>query len=89
MLVHMITSGTASARPARRRVVRRRGALDAAWDTVLAELPSELRLLVRRYAENMRQGQEIRSELCTVMPAYGLRWHDVSMLTNALAFDGR
>jgi hypothetical protein len=61
-----------------RRVVRRkRPALDSAYDVALCGLPVELRPLVRRYVENMRQGQEIRSELSTAMSACGLRWRDV------------
>jgi hypothetical protein len=52
-----------------RRVVRRRArpTLDVAYEVALAGLEPELRPLVIRYVDNMREGQQIRSALCTAM----------------------
>ena len=71
----------------RRRVVRRaRPTLDVAWDTALSELPPEIRPMVRRYAENMRDGQEIRSALSSQMTRHGLKWWTVDNIARDLAF---
>ena len=70
----------------RRRVVRRRGALDRSWDNALAELPPDLRPLVRQYVENMQAGMAIRSELTRVMPQNGMRWSDVDRVASSLAY---
>ena len=69
-----------------RRVVRRRArpALDQAIDTALADLPPAIRPLVIRYADNMRQGQEIRSALSSEMTSLGLRWRDIDSVASAL-----
>ncbi len=87
MLYHVITS---TVRPAGSgwRVVRRRArsALDEAVDAALLELPVELRPLVVRYAENMRQGQQIRSELSSEMTRGGLRWRDVDRFAHELVY---
>ncbi len=81
----MIGMTTVSVTVPRRRVVRRaRPTLEQAWDVVLAELPIELRPLVRRYAENMREGQQIRAELGTAMTRNGTRWLDVDRLVQSL-----
>jgi hypothetical protein len=59
---------TVTSRHRSRRVVRRRAqaALDRSYDAVLAELPVEVRPLVRAYANNLRQGMEIRSALSAI-----------------------
>jgi len=64
---------------------RARPALDRAYDTALAELPDEIRPLVVEYAENVRQGQEIRSSLSTVMTSHGLRWTTVDDIARSLS----
>jgi hypothetical protein len=72
-----------------RRVVRRpRAALDAAIDVALAELPAELRPLAIQYADNIRQGQEIRSALSTVLTRNHLRWRDVDQAVRPLVSQG-
>jgi hypothetical protein len=72
-----------------RRVVRRRArpALDAAYDVALSELPPEIRPLVRRYAETMAEGQQIRSDLTMAKVPYpALKWTDIDAIARALAF---
>lgn len=70
-----------------RRVVRRpKPTIDQAWTIALADFAPELHEPIRRYVENIRQGQEIRSELSTALPQHGLRWHDVSKITTKLAY---
>jgi hypothetical protein len=66
-------NGTVQQPRSGRRVVRR-SAIDQAADTALCELPAELRPLLFRYAENIRQGHQIRLELSTLMTRNGLRW---------------
>jgi hypothetical protein len=63
------------------RTVRRRG---TAQDPALAGLPAEVRPIVIRYAENLRQGQQIRSELGTAMTLCGLRWWEIDDLVRKL-----
>jgi hypothetical protein len=65
------------------RTVRRRG---TAQDTVLAGVPDELQPLLLRYADNLRQGHEIRSELSTVLTRCGLRWWEIDGVVQKLAF---
>jgi hypothetical protein len=73
-----VNTVNSTVRPAGRRVVRRKQpALEDAWDAALSELPPEIRPLVQQYAENVRQGQEIRSELSTVLTRNRMRWRDV------------
>jgi hypothetical protein len=71
---------------ARKIATRRRGTLEKAYDRALAELPAELRPMVISYAENMRAGQEIRSELSTAMTACGAKWYTVDGIAHKLAF---
>jgi hypothetical protein len=59
-----------------RRVIRR-STLDRAYSTVLADIPPEMHQTVRAYAENMRAGQEIRSELTSMMTRHGVKWWQV------------
>jgi hypothetical protein len=69
----------------RRRVVRRaRPALDQAWDTALSSLPPEMRPLVRRYVENLKDGLEIRLALSAEMTRANLRWHQVDSVIRPL-----
>lgn len=68
-----------------RRVVRRsRPTLDQAYDAALSELPVSIRGLVIKYADNIRDGAEIRSELCTAMTAAKLSWLDVDRAARQL-----
>jgi hypothetical protein len=67
-------------------VRRRRATLDQVWATVLSDLPPALHPLVIRYVENMREGQEIRSELSTALTQNHLRWTDVDKIGRMLAF---
>jgi hypothetical protein len=71
-----------------RRVVRRRAqpTLDRAWDTLLCDLPPGVRPYVRAYIENIRDGQEIRSQLSSALTTAGLRWYDVDNIAHKLAF---
>jgi hypothetical protein len=64
-----MNTSTASPPTSGRRVVRRRAqpTLDRAYEIVLAEMPVELRPLIIRYVDNMREGIEIRSALTTAM----------------------
>lgn len=73
--------------PAPRRVVRRRArpTVDLAYETALTELPPELRPLVIQYAENMRQGQEIRSSLSRAMTRHGFRWWQIEKAARSLS----
>jgi hypothetical protein len=81
----MITKGTASSPRSGRRVVRRaRPALDQAYDVALSGLPPEVRPLVIRYLDNLREGWEVRSELSTAMTRAGIRWADIDRATQAL-----
>lgn len=80
--------------PTTRRVVRRRArpAVDresrelslSELPPALSELPAELHLLVVRYADNLREGQEIRSALCTEMTRCGVRWWTVNNVAHKL-----
>jgi hypothetical protein len=54
-------------------------------ETAVSELPRELRSLVIRYVENMREGQEIRSSLSTEMTRTGLRWWDIDEVARTLS----
>lgn len=82
----MVTNSTVRPTGPRRRVVRRRArpTLDQACDVALAELPIELRPLAIQYADNIRQGQEIRSALSTAMTRAGYRWHQVDAVVRPL-----
>jgi hypothetical protein len=66
-----------------RRAVRRRArpTIDAAYEKALAEL----RPLLPRYVDNIREGQEIRSALCTVMTRTGMRCYDVDRIARSLS----
>ena len=70
----------------RRVVQRKRPALDEAVDVALGELPVELRPLIVRYAENMRQGKQIRCKLSSEMTRCGLRWRDVDRFAHELVY---
>jgi hypothetical protein len=70
-------------------VVRRRAqpTLDRAYEIVLAEMPVELRPLIIRYVDNMREGIEIRSALTTAMTRANLRWTTVDQVARSLLTD--
>jgi hypothetical protein len=70
-----------------RRVVRRTGpTIDRACETALSELPAEIRTLVVRYADSMRESQEIRSALGTALTRHNLRWWDVDDIARQISF---
>lgn len=73
-------------RPTRRVVRDARQTLDAAWDVALAELPTELRPLVRKYAETNQAAYAARYELSTALTrsGSGIRWADVDRLVRSL-----
>ena len=69
------------------RRTTRRSALDKAYDIALADIPPEIRPLLAAYAENMRQGQEIRSALSNAMArSGGVKWLTVDAAARELAF---
>jgi hypothetical protein len=84
--VIMMNSTTTPRSGSARRVVRRRPAIDRAHDAALADLNPAIRPLVRRYAENMKTGQELRSELTMAMGHHNLHWRDVDPIAHKLAF---
>jgi hypothetical protein len=71
--------------PARRRVVSRRGALDRAYDVLLADIPEPLRPYVLAYAEQLRESWRVKSDLSTALTKAGLRWRDVEVTARELA----
>ena len=78
---------TASITVPSRRIVRRRArpTFAQAYDIALAELPIEIRPLVIRYIDNMREGQEIRLALSTDMTRIGgVRWYDIDGAVRSL-----
>jgi hypothetical protein len=64
-----------------------RPTIDVAYDRALSELPPEIRpLVVVRYADNMREGQEIRAALGTALTRHDLRWWKVDNIARGLNF---
>jgi hypothetical protein len=59
------------------RTVVRRGALDKAWDTVLADFPVEMWPAIRKYVETRRAANEARSELTMAKMPYRIEWYDI------------
>jgi hypothetical protein len=75
-------------RPAgsRRRVVRRRSAIDRAWDVALSELPAGLHQLVRQYATAKRAEYDARMALGSAMIGTDVRWRRVDDIVHKLVF---
>jgi hypothetical protein len=84
----MITSTVQ--RPAGRRIVRRRGAVEKAWSTVLANVDPALHPLIKRYVQNLREGIEVRSDLTMALSRQqALRWRDIDALVRPLMASSR
>ena len=71
-----------------RRVVRRRArpALEAAYTTVLGELPVAFHPVMIAYVEAKRAEFDARSALSSQMTLHGLRWHQIDRIARELAF---
>lgn len=82
----MMNSTTTLGPGSARRVVHRRPTIDPTYDAALADLDPAIRPLVRLYAENMKTGQELRSELTMAMGPHNLHWRDVDPIARKLAF---
>jgi hypothetical protein len=55
----------------------RRGALDEAWDVVLADFPVEMWPAIRRYVAARREYAEARGDLTTAKIPYRIEWYEL------------
>jgi len=81
----MITS-TVKPTGSRRRVVRRRAAIDEAVDTALSEFDPELRPKIIAYADAKRAEFEARSALSSEMTRHGVRWRSIDAVTSKIVY---
>lgn len=67
-----------------RRVVRR-GAVDSAWDTVLADFPPELHPYMRQYVETRRAHTDAKNALENAKVSHRIRWEAIDLALGGLA----
>ena len=77
-------TGTASPRPARRRVVSRRGTLERAYEQALPDLAPDLRCALQLWVEAREREWSARSALSTVMTRHNMHWLEINEIAREL-----
>jgi hypothetical protein len=68
-----------------RRVVRRRPALDKAYEQALPDLPPDLRVALQLWTEARGQEWSARAALSSVMTRHGYKWLEIEAIARELA----